>query len=108
MNMEVFKETMKVFISQPMRGKREEEILDTRRGAILEINTMFPNENIEVIDSYIPCNPHSNKPIWCLGESLQLMSDAQFVYFCEGWKKARGCKIEHAVAVAYKIPHVEE
>ena len=35
------------------------------------------------------------------------MSDAKFVYFCKGWKKARGCKIEHAVAVAYKIPHAD-
>lgn len=99
---------IKVFISQPMVDKSEEEILNTRRVAILEINNMFPNENIEVIDSFIPDNPHSDKPIWCLGESLQYLSDAQFVYFCKGWKKARGCKIEHAVAVAYKIPHVEE
>lgn len=99
---------MKVFISQPMRGKREEEISQVRMEAIKDIELMVPNEIIEVIDSFIPDSPHLSKPIWCLGGSLQLLSDAQFVYFCKGWKKARGCKIEHAVAVAYKIPHVEE
>jgi len=99
---------MKVFISQPMATKNKYEITQEREDALEDIKQMFPSTTLEVIESYISNAPYLDKPVWCLGKSLQLLSDAQLVYFCKGWEKARGCRIEHAVAEAYKIPHVEE
>ena len=41
----------KLFISQPMNGKSEEEILAVRKNAIESAKVMF-NEDVEVIESY--------------------------------------------------------
>ena len=43
-----------------------------------------------------------------LGTSIFLMSYADLAYFVKGWYDARGCIMEHEVAVAYGIPMVEE
>lgn len=37
------------------------------------------------------------------GKSLELMADADVVYFAEGWQKARGCRLEYECARAYKV-----
>ena len=31
------------------------------------------------------------------------MSDCEAVYFCDGWKHARGCRIEHMLAEEYGL-----
>lgn len=95
----------KVFISQPMHGKSAEEILAEREEAIKEAKRMVKCDmgvsDIEVIDSFIRDAPAGAKPLWCLGKSLELMADADVVYFAEGWHKARGCQIEYACVHAY-------
>lgn len=29
---------------------------------------------------------------------------SEFIYFCKGWEKYRGCQIEHQIAESYRIP----
>ncbi len=36
-----------------------------------------------------------------MGRGLQILAQADIVIFAKDWEKARGCKIEHDVAVAY-------
>lgn len=36
------------------------------------------------------------------------MSLCHAAYFCKGWEKARGCKIEHDAAVAYGLEIIYE
>lgn len=86
---------MKVFISQPMNGKTNEEILDERNKAA----ALYPLA--EIVDSFFRDAPHDADPLWYLGESIKLIGEADVVYFCEGWEKARGCRIEHECSVAY-------
>ena len=43
---------MKLFISQGMRGKTNEDILAERNKAIKIFKEMFPNEDIEVLASF--------------------------------------------------------
>ncbi len=43
---------MKLFISQGMRGKSDEEIFETRIRMVNTIKAMYPDENIEVLDSF--------------------------------------------------------
>ena len=96
----------KAMISQPMGGKTDEEIVETRERAIkvLEakgyevVNTLFTDEWYS----------HENMekrgvvqfPLCFLAKSLENMSLCHTVYFCKGWENARGCKIEHEAAVA--------
>ena len=96
----------KLFISQPMRGKSDEEILAERQKAI-EMAEKVIGEPIEVIDSFFEKAPVNAKPLWFLGKSLELLADADVAYFAPGWEDARGCKIEHACAVEYDINRIE-
>lgn len=98
----------KLFISQPMRGKSDEEILAERQKAI-ETAEKVIGEPVEVIDSFFEKAPVNAKPLWFLEKSLELLADADVAYFAPGWKDVRGCKIEHTCAVEYYgIPIIED
>ena len=90
---------MKIMISQPMRGKTNEEIRKEREKLIrqLELN------GHEVVDTIINEEPPKNidEAIYYLSKSIEFIGKADAVYFMKGWEKARGCKIEHEVAVEY-------
>ena len=92
----------KLFISQPMKGKSDEEILAVRSDAIQAARDAI-GEDIEVIDSFFQNAPAEANPLWFLGKSLESLSSADIAYFAPGWDKARGCQIEHQCAVAYGI-----
>jgi len=99
---------MKLFISQPMNGKTPEQIMSERVAAI---DSNFPGEEIEVIDSYFDEYPPSeckNNGLWYLGKSLMLLASADVAYFAKGWQDARGCKIENECAIAYGIDVIED
>lgn len=95
----------KLFISQPMRDKRDEEILSEREKAIQAARVEL-QEDVEVIDSYFQGAPADARPLWFLGKSLELLSTADIAYFAPGWEKARGCKIERMCADEYGIPSI--
>ena len=100
----------KIFISQPMNGKTIEEIEEERHDTISILTSWFDrkNERIEIIDSFFKNEPHDAKPLWYLGESIKLMSEADVVFFCNGWQTARGCQIEHDCALEYGIDTMYE
>ena len=105
---------MKAMLSQPMAGKTECEIVEAREQAIkvLEemgyevVNTLFTDE------WYSPESMKErgveNIPLCFLAKSLENMSKCNAAYFCKGWEKARGCKIEHEAAVAYGLKIIYE
>ena len=107
-------ERMKAMLSQPMAGKTDEEIVATREKAIaaLEargygiVNTLFTDE------WYSKENMTERGvvqiPLCFLAKSLENMSLCHAVYFCHGWEKARGCRIEHEVACAYGLTVIYE
>lgn len=92
----------KLFISQPMKGKSDKEILKEREQAIKEAEELL-KEPVEVIDSFFQNAPAEARPLWFLGKSLELLSTADVAYFVKGWQDARGCKIEHECATQYGI-----
>ena len=96
----------KLFISQPMNGKSDEQILKEREEAVREAKIVC-GEEVELIDSFFQSAPADARPLWFLGKSLELLSTADIAYFAPGWKEARGCKIEHLCAVEYGIDRIE-
>lgn len=98
---------MKAFISQPMKDKTDEEIMAERQNAIDFLKEKY-GEDIEVIDSFFENAPHDARPLWFLAKSLELLSTADVAYFCKGWDKYRGCKIENQCAIEYGIEVVED
>lgn len=96
------KMAMRLFISQPMRGKTDEQILDERNYAISRAKKIL-GDDVEVIDSFFKDVPTDTSPLWYLGESIKLLATADIVYFCDGWDTARGCRIEQMCAADYGI-----
>ena len=97
----------KLFISQPMRGKTDEEILAVRATAIESAERNL-GEKVEVIDSFFQNAPVDANPLWYLAKSLELMSNADLVYFAKDWEKYRGCRIENTCALEYGIDVIED
>lgn len=104
----------KAMLSQPMGGKSDKEIVETRERAIAAlkkrgyeiINTLFTDEwyNHENMEE----RGVVQIPLCFLAKSLENMSLCHAAYFCKGWEHARGCKIEHDVAVAYDLDIIYE
>ena len=97
---------MKVFISQPMRGKSDEEILSERNQMIKKVEESA-TEKPEVIDLFFQNAPVEAKPLWFLGKSIELLSTADVAVFAKGWQDARGCRIEHECCEQYGIKIIE-
>lgn len=97
----------RLFISQPMKGKTDNEILAEREKAVNIAKELYDtDEEIQVIESFFQGAPADAKPLWFLGKSLELMSTADIVFFAEGWEEARGCKIEYNCALDYNIDFI--
>ncbi len=98
---------LKVFISQPMIDKTDEQILNERKRAIKIIKKKY-GKDVEILDSFFTDASHGNTPVWFLGKSLEVLSQANLAYFIGEWRKYRGCKIENTVAHEYGIDTIEE
>lgn len=92
----------KIYISQPMLNKTNEQIIK-RREKIKQYVIDMLGPDVEFIDSFFKDAPHEAKPLWYLGKALQKLSEADFAVFDKGWELARGCRIEHECALQYGI-----
>lgn len=99
----------KAMLSQPMAGKTEKEIVETRERAIAAlkergyeiVNTLFTDEWYN--DEAMKERGVVQIPLCFLAKSLENMSLCHAAYFCAGWENARGCRIEHEAAMAYGL-----
>ena len=96
----------KLFISQPMRGKSDAEILSVRQQAV-EAAEKLLGEPVEVLDTFFGTSDMT-RALEYLGESIKFLAKADAAYFADGWQDARGCRIEHECAVQYGITIVGE
>lgn len=107
------KQVTKVFISQPMNGLSDKEIMVVRNAAEQDVLRILENVSgqIEFLDSFFPDDPPTTAAkhgLYYLGKALQLLAEADYAYFCEGWNVARGCAVERHCALAYGIPVLEK
>lgn len=104
----------KAMLSQPMAGKTQEEIVATRERAIAALE----RRGYEIVNTLFTDEWYSKEkmeergvvqiPLCFLAKSLENMSLCHAAYFCKGWEKTRGCKIEHDAAVAYGLEVIYE
>lgn len=104
----------KAMLSQPMAGKSDEEIRDTRDRAI----DALESAGYEVVNTLFTDEWYSREnmkkrgvvqiPMCFLAKSIENMSLCHAAYFCKGWEKARGCRIEHEIAKAYGLEIIYE
>jgi hypothetical protein len=90
----------KVIISQPMRGKSERQVRDERAQLVNELT----GKGYEVVNTVFPdFTDAGNIPLKYLARSLEYIADVDCVRFMDGWKEARGCRMEHQACVDYGI-----
>lgn len=90
------KKNCKIMISQPMKGKTNEQIKDEREALKIAIeasggicmDTVF--ENVD-----------NGTPLSYLAKSIKYLDEADIVWFMPGWDKSRGCRIEFECAKEY-------
>lgn len=97
---------MKVMISQPMNGLTDEKIERVRN----ETKKKLEDLGHEVVDSkfsfsdgYLRRKGVKHLSLHYLAVSLMTMATCDAVYFCKGWKQARGCVIEYEAAKQYGL-----
>ena len=104
----------KAMLSQPMAGKTDEEIIATRERAI----NVLSEKGYEIVNTLFTDEWYSKEqmeargvvqiPLCFLAKSLENMSLCHAAYFCKGWEKARGCRLEHEAAKAYGLEIIDE
>lgn len=97
-----------------MNGLTEEQILETRNKFL----DFAKKENMEVVNTYFKDELFAKielkhvgviqVPIYYLAKALEKMAHCDCVYFVKGWENARGCKIEHEVALQYALDIIYE
>ena len=104
--------TVRLFISQPMRGKSDEEIEREREDLIAIAKAVYAERGeVEVIDSFfkgglvVPAG--AKAPLYYLSKSLELLATADVAIFAKDWREARGCRIEHECADGYGVARIE-
>ena len=104
----------KAMVSQPMVGKKEEEIIATRERAKNHLESLgYEFVNTKFTDEWYNSERMKergvvNIPLCFLAKSLENMSLCSVAYFAKGWEQARGCRAEHDVAKAYGMGIIYE
>ena len=97
---------MNVFISQPMKGISDTEVVVIREKLFGEYRAEHPDAVL--IDSFIKpteaLKEVKHPRILMLARSVAKMADADVVIFAKGWEGYPGCRIENRVARYYDIP----
>lgn len=92
---------MKVFISHPCSGLTEQEINLSLMKAVKDIRNRLNPVKVEIIDWFIPEDSY----LVGLGKSITNgLSEADCVYFAEGWKQSTGCVIKRTIVELLGIP----
>ena len=103
---EMLEQKLNVFISVPMHDKTKQQIEDELTTHIHKVYDYVKrnyNKNVRIIESIID-DSEKYTPIECLSISIKMMSQADLVVMYPDWQYARGCKIEHEIAVFYGKP----
>lgn len=95
-----------------MKGLSNEEIMESFLDSDTKLKELFDGYDIKVmhqtLGSAIPedeIRQYTHPELYFFGDGIKsLMSKADIVAFYPGWKVARGCNAEYALAKAYNIP----
>lgn len=94
----------KLFVSVPMRGRSESAIEDSIEKMHKIAESIF-GENLEVIHNHcdhdVPIGV--NHSVYCVGQAIQKMAEADYFIGIRYSKYFKGCNIEAEVAKSYGI-----
>ena len=92
-------------------GMTVNELADRLNVSGAELVKKLEEKGHEVVDTiFAEETPEGDARLYYLAKSIEAMSKVDAVVFMPGWEKARGCQIEHEIAVKYNkfIKEVED
>ena len=99
--------TIKIFLSQPMRGFTDEEIIARREEDIKQLKKYFKDEPFEVINTLFKEEATAKNPaVEYLARSIAELANADYIAMSYDFESARGCLIEHKIADEYSIEKI--
>ena len=92
-------ECFKAMISQPMNGKKEEQIRKEREKIVDKLQSI----GWKVVDTIFAeeAPKDCDKALYYLSKSIEAIGKVDAVMFMNGGQNARGCKIEHEICQQY-------
>lgn len=93
---------MNVFISQPINGRSLARIKQEREDSINYLQNIY-HTKIQVVNTFID----NDNPVYCLGEMIKKLAEADIAYFTKDWENYRECRIEHNICIEYNIKILE-
>lgn len=99
-----------IFLSLPLADRTEEEIRMDILGMKERAKEMFPEDELDFIESQIDEEPPEGcRPsVYFLARKIELASYADLVIFNEKWKESRDCVVLKTVADKYQIKSIVE
>lgn len=96
---------LNIFISQPMHGLSEREILAERDRIEEVLHKLFPNDELEFLSGYTSEAAHfqdeTQERIYRLGCSIATMAEADYVFLPHNYTDADGCTAEWYICFQY-------
>lgn len=99
---------MKVFVSQPMSGLTDAEIIAVRERVFGDYQAEHPDAVL--LDSYDFIKrkmgeyyTYEHPEVAMLAQAIDMLADADVVLFVKGWENHRGCRVEDRIATYYDI-----
>lgn len=92
---------IKLYISQPMRGREYDDIIRERKQLIVDAAVALQADDIRPLETL-----HRNgkaKPLAMLGRSVEQMAEADAIIFARDWRDACGCRCERMIAAEYGL-----
>ena len=112
----------KIFLSLPMKGRKDKDIIVTIERMKAMIKMYYPNEDIEFVHNYNPLLTKEleqfkqtmpdlvkNEAVWYLGTAIKLLAGCDELYTVgesEGYNRyySKGCLSEIRICDIYDIP----
>ena len=92
---------IKLYISQPMRGREYDDIIRERKQLIADAAVALQTDDIRPLETLHRTG--KAKPLAMLGRSVEQMAEADAIIFASGWRDARGCRCERIIAAEYGL-----
>lgn len=92
---------IKLFVSQPMRGREYDDIIRERKQLIADAAVALQTDDIRPLETLHRTG--KAQPLAMLGRSVEQMAEADAIIFARDWRDARGCRCERMIAAEYGL-----
>lgn len=99
----------KVFLSLPMSGKTNNDIMDQMKEMKEQFTKDYPDIDAEFVDNFIQdlsYGSYKNPAVVFLAEAIRKLADCDYIYLGKGFENARGCLVEDYISAHYGIERI--